>query len=168
MKHSTILSLVVSVVLTSACVGEQPCHEHQSLGGGGSDSSDGGGGAGGSGPAECQTADDCTGPHWRCEMRRCVAGRCVQDYAPEGTPDLTDSFPGDCTQLVCDGHGRSKRVFAQDDFIDDGKPCTIEYCTEHGPLRNDAPDGSRCVGHLDGSPIVGFCEAGICTYDSAN
>jgi hypothetical protein len=127
----------------------------------------GGGGVGGDGgrggaSAECRAADDCPGPHWRCERRTCVNGVCGHAYAPAGTPDLVDSFPGDCSLLVCDGAGRSMRVFAASDIGDDGNECTIEACTSVGHVRHDADDGTECVTRIDGHSAIGACLGGNC------
>lgn len=108
--------------------------------------------------APCETEADCTGAHWRCERRRCANGSCSQEFAPDGTPDLTDEFPGDCTMLVCNGRGDSRRAYSSTDYIDDGNPCTIESCSEGGPVRRPAADGVACLSE----GAFGACSDGYC------
>lgn len=158
MRQMTIALITMTSVAALACT-EPAEHHDDACGGAGGD-----GDAGGAPSAvECKVADDCTGPHWRCERRTCIGGVCGHEYADEGTPDLVDSFPGDCSILVCDGAGRSHRSFDANDNGDDGDSCTSESCAEGGGRFIEiASNGVACVSYIGDRFTVGVCAGGTC------
>lgn len=146
--------MLVSIVV-SGCAPLSPADAADCSGGGG----EGGEGGSGGAPPACETPDDCTGPDWRCEHRTCIDGVCGTEYAPDGTPDLQDSFPGDCAQLVCNGQGRSRRAFSKYDIPNDGNPCTIEVCVgDYNATRTVTP-GVVCLVERGGNLVAGVCSA---------
>ncbi|HRI08414.1 MAG TPA: hypothetical protein PKW35_11375, partial [Nannocystaceae bacterium] len=56
-------------------------------------------------PLRCNHPADCPIDVPECRSADCVAGQCVYQDAPMGTP-LDDPAPGDCKAAVCDGAGQ--------------------------------------------------------------
>lgn len=120
-------------------------------GGSGSGGLGGGGGSGGAGDPVCTVAADCAIMAAPCEKVICNNGSCEVAPLPAGSPTSSQLY-GDCHLLLCTASGA---IAAQPDVIDtydDGRECTVDYCS------NDTP------GH-DLSFIGAPCQQGYCNAE---
>lgn len=102
----------------------------------------------GAGSDHCECPTD-LGP---CELATCEDDDCVVTYN-WGTPDELQTY-GDCQAVACVGQTQPIELFDEDDVPDDGNACTVETCTEDGPVQERLPFGSSCEG-------TGVCAAEV-------
>lgn len=102
----------------------------------------------------CAVDDECPAPQSPCEVGVCRSNFCYVEPAQDG-PTLSQTV-GDCAATFC-----RAGVVANDpdanDTVDDN-PCTLDACTEAGPVHEPAPDTTPC----DLNGLNGACLAGIC------
>ncbi len=112
-------------------------------------------------PLRCNHPADCPIDVPECRSADCVAGQCVYQDAPMGTP-LDDPAPGDCKAAVCDGAGQ---IAVLDDpaDLDDGVACTVDAC--EGGVPSHAAETKPCYDGPPGTQDVGVCIAGTQTCD---
>jgi hypothetical protein len=147
---------------------------------GGAGGDDGTGGSGG-GAIECVDDIDCIGFVATCETSRCVAGACVPEPSPAGTPCDDGYFcsegdqcaggecipgaprdcgaPSSCSVGYCNEASKSCAGVA----VEDGAPCD-----EGDPcIQGAACKGGVCGGgtKLDCSGFDGPCSVGLCAAD---
>lgn len=116
------------------------------------------------GPVDCIQLADCPAADCRAPVD-CVAGLCVFENTPEGTP-LAGQTPGDCARVECDGLGGSQADADADDLPDDGIACTDDTCEGVTPVHT--PAEKLCYGGPPETMDVGACVAGtsLCDVDS--
>lgn len=99
-----------------------------------------------------------------CAIHACEEARCVYHNAPSGAAS-SHQIDGDCTQIVCDGHGGEKSIPLLTDVQDDNDPCTLDACDGVTPTHSPASE----VPCYQGPPLTkgkGQCIAGIQSCDA--
>jgi hypothetical protein len=119
----------------------------------------GGGGSGGSEPKPCVSAAECPGKDGECQTRKCEAGVCGFDFAPEGKVlSAAAQIPADCLELRCDGMGSTAAVADDQDLPPIKGACTDSACDQGIP--GFPPKG---VGVMCAEGGGSFCDgAGAC------
>jgi hypothetical protein len=111
--------------------------------------------------AECIEDSDCPPAEDACGAPECSGQQCHLSPLPAGTPSSTQ-IAGDCLIAVCDGQGHTTKQSDGSDVVDDGNPCTLEGCSNEGPVAAEAPMGSVCGFKACCDPR-GACTSGSCT-----
>lgn len=120
-------------------------------GAGGGDAQTGVGGSGGAPqwPVPCVTDADCVPFDAECLPGSCLLpkGECV---FPEGEILASQKY-GDCKRRECSA-GKVELLTEANDVYDDSNDCTLDICTDEGPLNVVEEDGTPCEGE-----VVGHC-----------
>lgn len=123
------------------------------------------------GSIHCTLLADCKVEVPECREATCESGICVFHDAIEGTP-LSAQTPGDCSAIVCDGSGQTKKIAAPLDAEDDSNPCTSDTCactndtcSETVPAHSVLPQGP-CYTGPEGTRGIGICKAGVQQCDA--
>lgn len=102
-------------------------------------------------PKPCQTVEDCPAARTHlCGMRSCTNGFCELEIYEKSRSDKR----GDCYVEMCDNFGLSELVPDLTDVLDDGNPCTRDYCEE------TEDNASSLIDSLPAGPVPngsGFC-----------
>jgi hypothetical protein len=91
-----------------------------------------------------------------CAILRCEMHRCKQSIMQKGPAPDDKQSDADCERVWCDG--TSELSVAEPDLADndDANACTLDSCSDGGPLHEPIADGEPCQ---DGG---GLCYAGTC------
>ncbi len=102
----------------------------------------------------CTSVEDCPPPPDGCSPYACRDAICVEEALPDGP--TTAQVVGDCGVEIC---AFGKTLF-QPDAADaaDTNPCTVDSCTDAGPVHAPAADGTPC----DLNGLLGSCQMGTC------
>jgi hypothetical protein len=109
---------------------------------------------------QCQSPWDCRDlgmEELGCNVVMCagLTHQCSEEIAPAGPAPEQDV--GGCSELRCDGESRiGFETVDVDDIDDDGNPCTVDSCSEAGPLHEPFADGEPCA------DTSGLCYSGVC------
>lgn len=89
----------------------------------------------------CLQPEDCPDDGNPCTVPLCFERVCFYDPGPDGP--AVDSIGGDCQSARCEA---GELVLERDDTDDDdNQPCTVDTCTDAGPLHVPADEGDPCV-----------------------
>jgi len=126
----------------------------------------------------CSAVEDCAkveAPECRVPVA-CDRGLCGYGNVIEGTPAKAQ-VPGDCTDVVCDGAGKTQLFPRETDVPDDGNICTLDTCAGTTPVHSiqtelpcyTGPGGTKGKGicvegtqHCDAQGnVIGGCEGEV-------
>ena len=114
--------------------------------------------------ATCAADAQCAGGNYGCQVGVCVAGKCAQNQAAQGTPCDGCSFCfGPC---VCSGEWCSPSQPAPYK-CDDGNQCTDDYCDDYqAQCDHEEVDNGPCD---DGNPctVGDHCVEAWCSVETA-
>lgn len=84
-------------------------------------------------PVECNIDADCNRIHIEaCETMACISNICIKEFKP--FTFTKNEIVGDCLQIGCTGaNSLETDIWDDEDIIDDGNPCTINYCLAGKP-----------------------------------
>ncbi|MCK6591053.1 MAG: hypothetical protein L6Q76_26165, partial [Polyangiaceae bacterium] len=114
----------------------------------------------------CLAVEDCVkaeAPECRIPVA-CEQGLCRYGDAIEGTSAKTQ-VPGDCTEVVCDGAGKTKLLPRDTDTQDDGNVCTLDACNGTTPTHT-LQASVACFTGPAGTKGKGICLEGIQQCDA--
>lgn len=89
----------------------------------------------------CLEADDCPEDGNPCTVPVCFERVCFHEAGPDGP--AVDSIGGDCQAARCEAGALVLELDPSDD--DDNEPCTVDSCTDAGPVHEPADPGDPCI-----------------------